>query len=226
MRLLAIGDIHGCSRAFDALLDAVQLRVGDRLVTLGDYVDRGPNTRGVLDRLLALDETGCLIALRGNHDVMMVEARRGALEETEWRLCGGNATLASYVPRGTTGRFSDVPPEHWEFLERKCLDLYEAETHFFVHANVQPDLPLARQPRQQLHWEKLGAPQAHVSGKIMVCGHTQQRNGLPLNLGVAVCIDTWAYGLGWLTCLDVASGHYWQANESGSVRVGWLEEPG
>jgi serine/threonine protein phosphatase 1 len=224
MRLLAIGDIHGCSRAFDALLAAVELRPGDRLVTLGDYVDRGPDSRGVLDQLLALDETGWLIALRGNHDVMMMEARRGALEETEWRLCGGNATLASYVPRGTAGQLKDVPPEHWEFLERKCLDWYEADTHFFVHANVQPDVPLAKQLREQLHWEKLDTTGPHVSGKVMVCGHTQQRSGMPLNLGHAVCIDTWAYGLGWLTCLDVASGHYWQANQTGRVRTGWLED--
>jgi serine/threonine protein phosphatase 1 len=225
MRLFAIGDIHGCSRAFDALLEAVQLRPGDRLVTLGDYVDRGPDSRGVLDRLLALDETGWLIALRGNHDFMMVEARRGTVEEMEWRLCGGNHTLASYVARGSAGQLTDVPPEHWEFLKRKCLDWYEDETHFFVHANVQPDVPLAEQARQWLHWEKLGAAQPHLSGKVMVCGHTQQRSGVPLNLGHAVCIDTWAYGLGWLTCLDVATGDYWQANQAGAVRIGRLEEP-
>jgi serine/threonine protein phosphatase 1 len=225
MRLLAIGDIHGCVRAFDTLLARVHPGPRDRIVTLGDYVDRGPDSKGVLDRLLALDESGCLIALRGNHDVMMLQAREGAMEEMEWRLCGGDATLTSYAPRSAIGKLEYVPKEHWEFLERKCLDWYEAERHFFVHANASPDVPLADQPCYMLHWEKLGHPAPHVSGKIMVCGHTQQRSGLPLNLGHAVCIDTWAYGHGWLTCLEVTSGRYWQANQAGEEREGWLEEP-
>ena len=66
----------------------------------------------------------------------------------------------------------------------------------------------------------------HCSGKVVVCGHTQQRSGLPLNLGHAVCIDTWAYGQGWLTCLDVLSGRIWQANQAGRVRTLWLHEIG
>ena len=66
-------------------------------------------------------------------------------------------------------------------------------------------MPLARQPESLLLWEVFGHPAPHVSGKVMVCGHTQQREGRPLNVGHAVCLDTWAYGLGWLTCLDMAS---------------------
>ena len=76
MRILAIGDIHGCSRAFDTLIDAVSPEPDDQIITLGDYVDRGPDSRGVLDRLVALHDGGRLIALRGNHDAMMLEARR------------------------------------------------------------------------------------------------------------------------------------------------------
>ena len=65
-------------------------------------------------------------------------------------------------------------------------------------------------------------PEKHCSGKVMVCGHSEVRSGVPLNLGHAVCIDTRAYAGGWLTCLDVESGHYWQANERGGVREGEL----
>jgi len=57
-----------------------------------------------------------------------------------------------------------------------------------------------------------------------VCGHTQQRSGVPLNLGYAVCIDTWAYGNGWLTCLDVTTGDVWQANQRGDRRTGRLDD--
>jgi serine/threonine protein phosphatase 1 len=72
MRILAIGDIHGCERAFDSLIAAVDLQPEDRLVTLGDYVDRGPDSKGVINRLITLHDTGQLVALRGNHEVMML----------------------------------------------------------------------------------------------------------------------------------------------------------
>jgi serine/threonine protein phosphatase 1 len=58
----------------------------------------------------------------------------------------------------------------------------------------------------------------------MVCGHTAQKSGEPLNLGWAVCIDTWVYGRGWLSCLEPATGRVWQANQRGEHRTGWLPE--
>jgi serine/threonine protein phosphatase 1 len=77
-----------------------------------------------------------------------------------------------------------------------------------------------------LLWEKIYQPCVHVSGKVMVCGHTRQLDGLPRNWGTTVCIDTGAYdGQGWLTCLDVATGRYWQADQRGQRRTGYLEDP-
>ena len=75
MRTLAIGDIHGCLTALKTLLDFVAPAADDRLIALGDYVDRGPDSRGVLDFLIALHAGGRLVALRGNHDEMMADAR-------------------------------------------------------------------------------------------------------------------------------------------------------
>lgn len=72
MRILAIGDIHGCSIALDSLLAAVVPQPEDKIITLGDYVDRGPDTKGVIDRLIALHATGQLIPLRGNHEQIML----------------------------------------------------------------------------------------------------------------------------------------------------------
>src|SRR5437868_5447379 len=72
MRYLAIGDIHGHADVLRQLLEFVQPRPEDRIITLGDYVDRGPDSSGVLDQLVALYATGQLIPLRGNHDVMML----------------------------------------------------------------------------------------------------------------------------------------------------------
>ena len=132
MRLLAIGDIHGCFRALKTLVDFVGLREGDVLITLGDYVDRGPDSRLVLD---------------------------------------------------------------W----------------------------LDEQPDCMLYWEKFDDPPAHQSGKVMVCGHTSQKSGMPLSVGHAVCIDTWACGDGWLTCLNPRSGDHWQANQAGQTRQSSLQ---
>ena len=95
----------------------------------------------------------------------------------------------------------------------------------FAEQEIKPiSLALDEQPTYMLYWEKLTerftAP--HCSGKVMVCGHTAQKSGLPLDLGHAIGIDTFVYGSGWLTCLDVTSGHYWQANQKGWVREGDL----
>jgi serine/threonine protein phosphatase 1 len=224
MRLLAIGDIHGCSRALDLVLAAVKPRPEDQIITLGDYVDRGIDSRGVMEMLLQLHQTAGLVALRGNHDQMMLDAREDFLKEHAWLQCGGRETLLSYGRNGKCGQLTDVPQAHWDFLETTCVDWYETDTHFFVHANADPDLPLADQPRYLLLWEQLHDPQPHSSGKVMICGHTRQLSGVPLNLGHTICLDTWVYGQGWLTCLEVSSGHYWQANQLRQQRTGRLDE--
>ena len=76
------------------------------------------------------------------------------------------------------------------------------------------------------YWEKFNDPAPHESGKVMVCGHTPQRDGLPRSIGHAICVDTHIYAGGWLTCLDVQTGEYWQANERRQVRAGTLDLDG
>src|SRR5947209_8595634 len=97
-RILAIGDIHGCSRALDALLAAVAPSADDLIITLGDYVDRGLDSAGVIDRLIRLSTTHSLIALRGNHEEMMLDARRAPEYLHVWKRCGGDTALISYAP--------------------------------------------------------------------------------------------------------------------------------
>jgi serine/threonine protein phosphatase 1 len=226
MRILAIGDIHGCSQALRALLDRVEPTPDDLVITLGDYVDRGPDSYGVIEQLLALRSTGRLVALLGNHEQMMLDSRKSPADLAGWLDCGGKQALRSYSPHGGPGSLEEVPDEHWYFLENICVEWHETDTHIFVHANAYPDVPMDEQPSYMLRWESidphLSAP--HCSGKVLVCGHTQQRNGLPLNLGHAVCIDTAAYAGGWLTCLDLTTGLIRQANQSGRVRNLWLNE--
>lgn len=225
MRTLAIGDIHGCLRALDAILEQINLQPDDVLVTLGDYVDRGPNSQGVLERMIALAARCQFLPLKGNHDLMMLQAREDSEHFMEWLRVGGKQTLASYQASENWQTLNEkIPARHWRFLSEDCLPFCETATHFFVHANVYPDMPLADQPDYMLFWETLDASnwRPHESGKVMVCGHSVQRSGRPMVLDGAICIDTWVYGDGWLTCLDVDREAYWQANERGQTRTGSL----
>lgn len=220
MRYLAVGDIHGCIAALTTLAEFVPFTPGDMLVTLGDYVDRGPDSCAVLDWLIARYKQGLLVPLRGNHELSMLGARKSEIGLSWWLRLGGDVTLASYSRPGVPGRIEDVPDEHWDFLENRTQPWFEIDTHFFVHANADPSLPLPQQSEATLYWESFFDTPPHKSGKIMVCGHTAQKSGVPLNLGHAICIDTRAYGDGgWLTCLDVATGVYWQANQRGETRI-------
>ena len=219
MRTLAIGDIHGCSAALDLVLNMAKPEAADTIVTLGDYIDRGPDSKGVIDRLLFLKKHCLLIPLKGNHEIMMLASRTDAACEKQWRGHGGEETMDSYGSGRSQGSFRDVPREHWDFMEHECLDAWETDSHIFVHAGLDPDLPVSEQSDLHLFWEFLPAsPQPHCSGKTMICGHTSQDSGRPLNFGHTLCIDTYVYGGGFLSCLDVENGIVYQASQSGFRR--------
>src|SRR5262249_47901813 len=152
VRYLAVGDIHGCFRALTALAAFVPFQPDDVVITLGDYVSRGPNSCAVLDWLIAYGRTANLVALRANHEVMMLAARNNEEVLREWLQCGGDAALASYSPFDDAGRLVDVPDAHWDFLE-KTRRWFATRRHFFVHANAYADCPLAEQPDFMLYWE-------------------------------------------------------------------------
>lgn len=226
-RHLAIGDIHGCYDALRTLCDFVELCPEDTIVTLGDYADRGPNTKAVLEWLIHLDSTYDLKPLRGNHEIMMLQARNDVSKCRNWEDVGGDKTLKSYAAdERASGSLADIPETHWNFLDNNLLPYFETDTHFFVHANAYPEMALDDQPDFMLYWEQYDNPPQHESGKIMVCGHTHQRSGLPKSNGYSVCIDTWACGSGWLSCLHAESGRIWQANQQGETRRLWLDELG
>lgn len=217
-RTLAIGDIHGCLTALDTLLAAVQPASDDLVVTLGDYVDRGPDSRGVVERVLELGGRCRHVPLLGNHELMMLEAQKQDFHM--WLAVGGRETLESYGSDGSSGWPEKIPAEHWNFMSERCLAWHETETTIFSHAGPNPLRMMEYQDEFDLFWQKSFPSRLHISGKTVVCGHVSQRSGVPHDRGFLVCIDTWAYGGGWLTCLDVDTGRYWQANQKGELREG------
>src|SRR6266705_1070470 len=96
MRTLAIGDIHGCNTALVSLLGKVQPLPEDRIIFLGDYIDNGPSSRQVIETLVELRRSSSPIFLRGNHEVMILDARESFLKSDIWQSYGGLETLFSY----------------------------------------------------------------------------------------------------------------------------------
>jgi len=100
-----------------------------------------------------------------------------------------------------------------------CAAWFETDDHIFVHASYHPRKKMKKQNSKTLRWQSLNdhIPKPHRSGKTVVCGHSAQREGNILDLGYLVCIDTFIYGGGYLTALDVGSGDFWQANQDGKL---------
>jgi serine/threonine protein phosphatase 1 len=223
-RTIAIGDVHGCLAALAALIAAIEPGPQDTLVTLGDYIDRGPHSRGVLDRLIALARRCRLVPLLGNHEEALLDALRDITALRRWLALGGADTLRSYgwVSGGPRRALAEwFPKQHREFLAN-CRPYHETGRHLFVHAGFVPELPLNEQPGLALRWRVTDAATAtpHHSGKVAVVGHTPQPSGEVLDLGFLVCIDTNCARGGWLTALDADTGRVWQADRAGRLRTG------
>lgn len=214
-RTIAIGDIHGCSMALKTLIDVIDPQPGDTIVPLGDYVDRGIDSKGVLDQLMELRDRCNLVPILGNHEEMLLRARDGRSDFQFWLNCGGDSALDSY---GSSGRLDLIPHDHIRFLE-SCRSYFETDTHIFLHANYKPKVALSKQDDWTIRWLSLRdylPPKQHCSGKTVLVGHTPMSD--VLDLEYLICLDTGVYRGGWLTAFDVESGTTWQAGESGALR--------
>jgi serine/threonine protein phosphatase 1 len=219
-RTFVIGDIHGCIDELDGLLDTLAPVAGDTVVCLGDYIDRGPASKRVIDRLLRLRREGprCVF-LKGNHEDMFLGflGERGAYGES-FLDNGGDATLRSY---GLQGRFGEIrgehlPPEHLEFL--RSLELfYKHEGFLCVHAGVDPARPLTAQREEDLLWirgEFIREP--HPFPYVVLFGHTPQREVL-LDLPYKVGLDTGLVYRNKLSCLELAAARLFQLKRGEQV---------
>ena len=190
MGLIAIGDIHGCVATLDMLLDLLAPTEDDHLIFIGDYIDRGPDSKGVIDRLLALRQSQHCTFLRGNHEAFML----AYLQDQEfelWGINGGVATLRSYA---VDDQNVYIPDEHVDFVRQTEL-YYDDTDFFFVHAGLRPELTIAENlehcGEEVFLWERehLHAHEFELAWeKTVVCGHTPKPE--PLNLDKLIDIDT------------------------------------
>jgi serine/threonine protein phosphatase 1 len=192
-----IPDIHGRYDLLNEALGSIAARSGGEagvIVTIGDYVDKGPHSKAVVDRLLSGVEAGwSLIALKGNHDAMMVEALRDPSKMAAWLDKGGDAALASYG-----GDPAAVPPSHIVWLDQ--LRLMHVDAHrLYVHAGVDPAIPLDRQSEATLLWKRYpkGFPDGYGNLHV-VHGHDNYPDG-PLLYPGRSNLDTLAWRTGRLT---------------------------
>jgi len=212
-RTFVVGDVHGCVDEMQCLLDALQPGAGDTICFLGDYIDRGPSARGVIDRLIRLrDEGPTCVFLKGNHEDMFLaflgwSGRHG--EAFLWN--GGGATLASYglahLPAAAVAE--RLPTAHREFLLSLQTRVYLGR-FLCVHAGVRPTRPLDAQAEDDLLWireEFIAAP--HPFPYTVLYGHTPQRT-VRLHLPYKIGLDTGLVYGNQLSCLELHSGDLWQ----------------
>jgi serine/threonine protein phosphatase 1 len=219
LRLYVIGDIHGRSDLLDRMVDEIHRDLenhesGESLtVTLGDYVDRGPDSRGVLDRLARNPFPTRYIALKGNHETLFETFLRDSSVGPSWRGLGGLETLHSYGVRvaelmlGTgydqaSGALrAAVPEEHLRFLSSLEPSL-TVGNYFLCHAGVRPGVSLARQSLDDLLWIRDEFLDSKTDfGKIVIHGHSP--TDWPEVLPNRINIDTGAYATGRLTCIAI-----------------------
>ena len=223
----AVGDIHGRADLLDRLVAGIEADARTRseprkvLVYLGDYVDRGPDSRLVIDRLIAQGGDGIeRVFLKGNHEDAMLRFLDDAAVGRSWLGFGGDATLLSYgvdpfdVPPGATSRFEyvrarfreNLPAEHRAFLEG-LASLHAEGGYFFAHAGVRPGVALNRQNPEDLMWIREEFLHSREDfGKVVVHGHTirPRPEVRPNRIGV----DTGAVFSDVLTCVVLSgAGH-------------------
>lgn len=173
-RILVISDIHGELKLFDSLLERVKYDADeDQLILVGDYVDRGPDSKGVLNRVSELKRNGAVV-LRGNHDEMMlnvVDGVSGALER--WERNGALMTLQSYDSSIESVILSaGAEFEKHISLIREMDYYYETKDYIFVHAGVSPDTPVQKTDPHTFLWIRELFYEKYSGDKTVIFGHT------------------------------------------------------
>lgn len=225
LRIYAVGDVHGCidllTRCHAAIAADLEARPPQdwRIVHVGDYVDRGPDSRGVIELLIGRQEADARhVCLLGNHDAMFADVLSGANPDPRlWLSNGGGATLESYgMDRAALidaferqklreAALELVPEAHLAFLAG-LRPMEVLGDYAFVHAGIEPGVPLDAQPLQSLIWIR-GPFLNHEGdlGKVVVHGHTITPDGVEVRRN-RIGIDTGSFATGRLSCIVLEEG--------------------
>lgn len=209
MSSFVIGDIHGCSEELRHLVDALPFRPGDEMVFLGDYIDRGPDSSGVVSFLIELKVSlseNKLVFLKGNHEDMLLSyLELSGHHGKMFLLNGGRATVQSYgvsADNPSPNRLQTaMPPAHLEFYQ-SLESYYLTEPYLCVHAGIHPLKSLQEQTDEELLW--IRDPFLHSSHTLpytILFGHTPQHAVL-YHLPYKIGLDTGLVYGNMLTCFD------------------------
>lgn len=218
LRVYAIGDVHGRADLLSNLFALIDADLARRApartlhIMLGDYIDRGPASREVIDLILARARRQDVVALKGNHDAFVPQALDDPSTMGDWLMMHGVETLASYGLTSANvakSRLSDIakafaaalPDSHLEFF-RGLKSSFSCGDFFFAHAGVRPGIELDRQSEEDLIWIRQDFLRHEGDfGKVIVHGHTPVRSVERRSNRIA--IDTAAYATGKLTALVI-----------------------
>jgi len=191
-RIISIGDLHGELFQLQEVINKVGLRKSDRIIFLGDYIDRGRHSKQVIDYIIDLKTRYDVICLEGNHEMMaqdVIKGRGGLQSFSSWTLNGGRECLDSYGEH--FNQLGVMEDQHGEFLGSLKL-VHEEDDYIFCHGYLDCDKDVDEQNGFSVLWNRFENIQPHKSGKTVVCGHTIQRGGIT-NMGYKVCIDTGSF---------------------------------
>lgn len=171
MRKIAFSDIHGCNRTFGALLEKVAPVEGDELYFLGDYIDRGPDTKGVIDRIWSLEAEGFTVhGLLGNHEQMFFDGFNNYQAYTMWLVNGGGAVVKSFGVQNV----DEIPAAYLDWM-RQLVYYLEVGEYILVHAGLSFDTPHPLEDRQSMLWIREWYDQINydwLGDRIVIHGHT------------------------------------------------------
>ncbi|MFZ5448982.1 MAG: metallophosphoesterase family protein [Thermodesulfobacteriota bacterium] len=203
--LYAIGDIHGSLESLERLLEKIKPDLQrDRLLFVGDYIDRGPSSKGVVDYIIRLKNLAPpeqIICLKGNHEAMFLDFLQGQEREL-FLFNGGLATLEDYWGDDWVDRENlALPPDHRQFYQDLMLH-YETADYIFVHGGLKPGVALADQQEEDLLWIRGEfITSMEDFGRRVIFGHTPFRQ--PLLMPNKIGIDTGAVYGNFLTALKL-----------------------
>jgi serine/threonine protein phosphatase 1 len=211
-KIFAIGDIHGYILKLDRLMAKLNVDAEkDTLVFIGDYIDRGPDSRGVIDKILDIrNRIKNVVCLLGNHEQMFLNYYLEQRDEELFMHNGGISTLISYGFTREGRKDLNVPDKHMEFFTT-LRPYYETDDYIFVHAGLKPGIPIDRQNIEDLIWiryEFINSP--YDFGKVVIFGHTPLSFTEPLTDKNKIGLDTGAVYGGKLTCIELTEMKIYQ----------------